>query len=82
MFVQSLPLSPAAQFSVGEYGLFVQDLVTAAPGLELLIGRRYDHEALPQDKVALNQGWLKARGLDNTQFGASLNKLSPRVGFT
>jgi len=82
VFMQRSPLSPAAQFTVGQYGLFVQDLVTAGPGLDLQFGLRYDHEGLPRDKVALNKGWLQASGLDNTVFHASLSKLSPRVAFT
>ncbi len=82
VFTQSVLTANAAQFSVPEYGVFAQDLVSAARGLELLLGIRYDREGLPQDKVLLSQAWRNASGLDNTAFDAGLNKLSPRVGFT
>ncbi len=79
VFVQHVFAAPAAQFTVPELGLFLQDVISAAPGLDLQIGLRYDHEALPRSKVSANAAWLNASGLDNTQFGAGLNKLSPRA---
>jgi hypothetical protein len=81
LFSQTVGSLPVAVFSTSSVGLYAQDLWRPAPGLELLLGVRYDVERLPTDEVRRNQEWLTRTGLDNTGIGGSRRKLSPRFGF-
>ena len=82
VFDQTMLVVPTAQYSVPTYGLFAQDMISAAGGFDFLIGMRYDREILPHDKVILNQAWLTATGVNNTAFAPGLNKVSPRAALT
>ena len=57
-FSQAIGGTPIADFNTQQYSGFLQDLWTAAPGLEITLGLRYDYERLDRDEVPLNQGWL------------------------
>jgi len=81
-FTQDVFTEPEVQFSVPQIGIYAQDRITASPGLDLLLGFRFDEEKLPQSDVLGNQAWQKATGLSDTAFATGLGKVSPRVGFT
>ncbi|MGD8868657.1 MAG: TonB-dependent receptor [Gemmatimonadales bacterium] len=80
-YIEATGSAPVAKFRNWQIGLYVQDFWTAAPGLDVTLGLRYEREDLDRDAVRLNQVWLARTGLDNTRFDYKLDKLSPRFGF-
>ena len=71
----------AAKFQNWQFAGYLQDVWTAAPGLDVLLGIRYEIERLDDGEVRLNEDWLERSGIDNTTFDNSITKLSPRFGF-
>lgn len=55
-------------FEVPRFSAFAQDRWTAAPGLTLTLGTRYDVEKLPLDQVIPNLPWAEHTGLNNAAF--------------
>lgn len=80
-FGQATGAPPFAKFRNWQLAFYIQDVWTAAPGLEVLLGLRYEHERLDSAAVALNQEWLVRTGLANTTFQNKIDKYSPRFGF-
>jgi hypothetical protein len=79
LFTQTVGPLPATSFSLPQTSLYVQDLWTAAPGLELLLGLRYDGEQWPQSSIILNQAWKTSAGLTNTDIPKRASQASPRL---
>ena len=80
-FVQSSGPARSASFTATEFGVFLQDIWTVAPGIDLHLGLRVDAEELPEGEVTLNQEWQSRTGLSNTDFSHYAAKVSPRIGF-
>ena len=72
--------APFGKFRNWQIAAYLQDTWTAAPGLDVLLGLRYEYERLDRDAVTQNVDWLERTGLDNSAFKRSLNKWSPRFG--
>jgi hypothetical protein len=81
VFTQTRGPARAAEFSVTRFGAFAQDSWSPVPGLELLLGVRFDVERLPTGEVRLNEAWLERTGIRTTDFDAARGALSPRLGF-
>jgi hypothetical protein len=81
MFVQTVGASSEADFSVPQFGGFLQDTWTLAPGFDFLIGFRMDVERLPRGNVRSNDAWRLATGLQNTALPANVSRVTPRFGF-
>ncbi len=73
---------PAAEFTTSQFGGFIQDRWTAAPGLDITFGFRVDVELLSDDDIALDQTWQNATGLQNNDIRDVITKISPRLGFS
>jgi hypothetical protein len=80
-FKQMIGAPPFAKFQNWGFGLFLQDAWSAAPGLQVLVGLRYDYLRLDRAEVQRNIEWEELTGLDNTDFDRSITGLSPRFGF-
>ncbi len=81
-YVQTTNASPEVSFSNLLAHGYLQDTWLAAPGVQLVGAVRVDVQTLPQKDVQLDQAWLTASGLDNTQFEETALSISPRFGFT
>jgi hypothetical protein len=81
-FEQTVGRFPVADFSIFRFALYAQDTWSAAPGLDVLVGVRYENEELPADALRRNQAWLDSTGVDNTAFQDASRRFSPRIGFT
>ena len=71
-----------AAFSTREMGAFAQYDVTAAPGLEISLGTRFDYERIPSEEPALSTAWLETTGLRNDEYPASYPQLGGRASIT
>jgi hypothetical protein len=80
-FEKATGSAPFAEFQSWALGAYLQDVWSAARGLAVQLGFRYDYEALDQDAVRLNTAWLEKTGLDNTVFDDHIHKVSGRLGF-
>ena len=81
-FTQTVGQFPATQFSQFQVSVYAQDVWIASPGLEVLLGMRYEHEQLPEDEISRNQAWLDSTGIDNTIFQNVSRRWLPRLGVT
>ncbi len=80
-FQQATGDLPFARFRNRQLALYIQDVWNVAPGLEVLLGFRYEHERLDSTNLVLNAEWLDLTGIDNTAFDKKIDKYSPRFGF-
>src|SRR6185436_6209037 len=62
---ETVATNPTAKFSATDIGLFIEDLWSVSPSLQVLLGLRYETQSLPKSKLPLNQAWLDASGLRN-----------------
>ncbi len=81
VFTQTVGPLPVANFQMPQTALYLQDLWTPAPGLELLLGLRYDVEQWPKSDIILDQAWQTASGLSNDNIPTSRGQASPRFSF-
>jgi hypothetical protein len=81
LFTQTVGPLPATSFGMPQTAIYLQDLWRPAPGLELLLGFRYDAEQWPQSDVILNQAWKTSTGLSNTDIPSNGGQASPRLSF-
>ena len=77
--------SGAGTASLGKFhnwqlAAYFQDTWTATPGLDVLLGLRFEYDRLDRGSVQRNAAWFEHSGLDNTAFERSLRKWSPRIG--
>ncbi|MGH7559794.1 MAG: carboxypeptidase regulatory-like domain-containing protein [Gemmatimonadales bacterium] len=79
---QTLATAPSTRFSTVDAGLFLEDTWSVAPGVQLLLGLRYETQSLPENRITLNQDWLDASGLRNDSIPRDRRGVSPRVGFS
>jgi hypothetical protein len=68
-------------FTVVRSGAFVQDRWTAARGLDIIVGARFDRENLPNALFSADTGFLRLAGLPPLAMQNRIRKLSPRAGF-
>jgi hypothetical protein len=80
-FVQVVGPARTASFSVPRFAAFAQDVWTVTPGLEVVLGVRYDAERSPHDKTATNAPWLHLSGLNSAAVPATHGRVGPRFGF-
>jgi hypothetical protein len=80
-FVTVDGMPPPAKYRNWQLSAYLQDTWAAAPGLEILLGVRYDYELLDSAQVRLNEDWFELTGLANTSFNNDLSKWSGRFGF-
>ena len=80
-FRQTLGPAATASFSVPQLAAYVQDTWIAAPGLQILLGLRYDTERLPLEKLGFDQEWFDRTGLPDTIPSPLLGRFGPRIGF-
>jgi hypothetical protein len=80
-FYQTVVSIPAPKVNATEFGLFLQDTWTVSPELQVLLGLRYETQALPKNKITLNQGWLDLSGIRNDVSPKDRRGISPRFGF-
>jgi hypothetical protein len=81
LFTQTVGPLPAASFGMPQTAVWLQDLWTPMPGLQVLLGFRYDAEQLPQSDIVLDQPWKTSTGLSNTNIPTSRGQASPRLSF-
>ncbi len=72
--------APFGKFRNWQLAVYAQDSWQAAPGLDVLLGLRFEYERLDRGEVALNREWLELTGISNTEIDNSVSKWSPRVG--
>ena len=80
VFRQTVGPAPLAKFKSLDFGGFLQDRWSAAPGLDVLLGLRFDSEDLPQDEIRPNDSLIAITGLNNATVPGHLLKWSPRFG--
>ncbi len=73
--------APVAKFKNWQLAAYVQDVWTAVPSLDVLLGLRYEYEVLDREAIRRNEDWREITGLDNTAFKKEIHKFSPRFGF-
>ena len=67
-----------AEFTLAQVAGFAQDTWRPSPGLDVLLGVRYEQEMLPVSDIAINQEWLRLTALNNGNAPKSYGKVSPR----
>jgi hypothetical protein len=80
-FFQSVAINPDISFGSFELGLFLQDTWQISPGLDVLLGLRYDVQILPKARIQRNAAWLTASGVINDSVPRDMRGIQPRVGF-
>ncbi len=78
LLVQPIGAPSTADFSVSQFGAFLQDTWRPAPGIEILMGVRYEQERLPASDIAANAEWERLTGMNTSVLPESYNKVSPR----
>lgn len=73
--------SEVARFTTNDIGVFLQDTWSAAPGLQLVAGLRYEVTPVPKNKIAANSAWLAATGIRNDSLTTRTSSVGPRLGF-
>ncbi|MBA4138705.1 MAG: hypothetical protein C0518_15475 [Opitutus sp.] len=73
-------VEPAAEFSEGNMGLFVNDQWRVSPNLRIDLGARIDMAKLP-DAVPFNQTFSNTFGVRNDSTYDGKKVIQPRVGF-
>ena len=81
VFTQSVGDLRSVRYTSPEVGLFIQDIMTAAPGLELTMGMRADFEFVPWRDLNHHEAWFQTTGLLRADTSGFILKLSPRFGF-
>jgi hypothetical protein len=71
-----------ATFSTREMGAFAQYDVTAARGLDISLGARFDYERIPSEEPALSTAWLETTGIRNDEYPASYPQFGGRASVT
>ena len=79
VFSQTVGPPPIAKFRTLDFGGFLQDRWSAAPGLDLLFGFRFDDD-LPNDEIQPNDSLRQITGLENAEVPGVVIKWSPRFG--
>lgn len=80
-FFQAIGRQPLAEFGTrGAYG-FAQDTWTAAPGLDVVTGLRYQLEWLPASEILPADEWRERTGMDNTSAPDRVSSVGLAVGF-
>ncbi len=80
VFSQTVGSTPIGDFTTQQYSIYLQDLWSAAPGLDILLGLRYEYEHRDKDAIRLAEAWLQLTGISNKAFNERQNKWSPRFG--
>lgn len=80
-FFQTVATSAEAKFAVPEFGAYIEDSYTVSSELQLLFGFRYQTQVLPANKIASNQAWLAATGMQTDSVPQDRRGFQPRVGF-
>jgi hypothetical protein len=75
-------VAPKAEFGTQEYGAFAQYESRLSPGVRVRFGGRYDYELLGGDGVPLNQAWLAATGLRNSDLETGYHQFGLRGSLT
>ncbi|NJD20055.1 MAG: hypothetical protein FIA95_12340 [Gemmatimonadetes bacterium] len=65
--------SVQSSFSLPRLGAFAQYALRPAPGVQVLVGGRFDYETIPGSDVRANDEWLEASGVANDSFPSSFN---------
>lgn len=78
LLVQPIGAPAVADFSIVQFGAFLQDTWRPAPGVEILMGVRYEQERLPASDIAANAEWERLTGMNTSVLPESYNKVSPR----
>ena len=81
VFTKISATSPNAKFSTTDLGLCLEDIWSVSPSLQVLLGLRYETQALPKSKLPLNQAWLDVSGIRTDITPKDRKGISPRVGF-
>jgi len=77
-FGQATGSAPFAKFQNWQVAGYIQDLWTAAPGLNVLLGLRFEYEELDRGAVSPNPQWFALTGIANSDFNWVQRKWSPR----
>jgi hypothetical protein len=80
-FAQTVGREPIASFSNYEFGWFLQDRWTIAPGADMILGFRMDWERVDREALVRNQQLFARSGIATDSIDATRLKLSPRAGF-
>ncbi len=80
-FFQTAGAPGSAKFTATNLGVFIQDAWSLLPEIQVYLGLRYDHQALPTGKLSRNVAWLNASGIFNDHLPNEKKGLSPRFGF-
>jgi hypothetical protein len=81
VFFRSVAVSSDISFGVPEVGLFLQDTWQVSPGLDVLLGLRYETQVLPRNRILRNEGWFTASGIPNDSLPKDRRGIQPRLGF-
>ena len=71
--------APFGKYINWQFAAYLQDLWQAAPGLEVLLGLRWEYERLDREAIRQNEDWLDRTGLDNSEVKKNVSKWSPRI---
>lgn len=80
-FVGSVTGRSNTSFGSTRVGGMLQNTWTVFPGLDLLVGVRWDGEWLPKDELTRNDRWFELTGLRNDTLRTFVSKISPRFSF-
>ena len=61
--------------------MFLEDTWSVSPGLQVLLGLRYQTQTLPANKLVRNQEWFSATGISTSVAPRDRSGIGPRAGF-
>ncbi len=73
--------NPEVQVGVPEIGLFIQDTWQLSPGLDVLLGLRYETQVLPRNRIGPNAAWFTRTGIVSDSAPFDRRGIQPRIGF-
>ncbi len=81
-FFQAVGAGGVADFTTGQVGVFLQDVWTIVPGLDLKFGLRGDAEIKPTGQIRANAEWFRATELANSPLDIDETEFNfgPRLG--
>jgi hypothetical protein len=78
-FAKAGGTAPFGKYANWQFATYLQDLWQAAPGLDVLLGLRWEYERIDIEAIRQNADWLDRTGIDNSQTNEKyINKWSPR----
>jgi hypothetical protein len=80
-YFRSTATTAEARITAVQFGVFLEDTWRVSPGFDLLLGARYETQALPQNKITENTDWRELTGVPNNVAPLDRRGIQPRLGF-